>query len=183
MLDHYLFFRGWLAITNLVTTAHSTPPDLSNTMATDIHQLGQISSGNFILRVDQIKRLQQYIGEITQFRFYCTKKWHGRTVHFTNKLNEFGLLFCDACLDKINWLNSGNCPDALKIYPDDNSLWISQCPYNFASHYGMDSNNVIYDHLIYHHAQATLLLKRLECDDYYIKPGFTKEGHWFYFIR
>ena len=175
---------GWLAITNLVTTAQSTPPDLTVSMATDIHQLWQISSGNFMLRVDQINRLQQYIGEIKQFRFYCTKKWHGRTVHFTNKLNEFGLRFRDSCLDNTKlWLINGDCPDAFKVYSDDNSARISQCPYAHANYMDMNGYNIIYDHIIYHVGEATILFERLECDDLYYNAGFTREGHWFYFVR
>eukprot|EP00111_Clytia_hemisphaerica_P001121 TCONS_00003192-protein len=175
---------GWMAITNL-TADGNTPIPEEATYTYDIHEMGKISDGRFLLAMSEVARLQQYIGRITQFRFYCTKAWHGRIVHVTNKLNEAGLLLRDSALDKdIRWVSVDACPgpDALYRLEDDTSTLL-QCPYRNRNIYGMTAENIIYDHFLYTNNVATLYLKRFECDDLSGYSGFTKNGQWIYYVR
>ena len=173
-----------MAITNL-TADGNTPVPVASNYIYDIHEMGKISEGRFLLAMSQVSRLQQYIGQITQFRFYCTKEWHGRVVHFTNKLNAAGLLFRDSALNKdIRWVTVDACPgpDALNLFDDDTSALL-KCPFRNRNNYGMTTENIIYDHFIHTNQVATLYLKRFECDELSNHAGFTQNGQWIYYVR
>lgn len=159
---------------------------LDSTLEQDINKLNNIITGQFRLSSDKVVDLEPFIGKVTQYRFYCTKEWHGRTMHFSNKLNSDGLLFRDAMQNPVvNWLQNGDCPDVFKLYND--STMDTKCPYAsiFGNQYGLNPSNRLYYYLLYnYHSTALLLLgDKLECDDMVSSSGFKTAGHWSYYVR
>jgi len=179
-----------MAITNI--TVGNNPGFLltDSSLEQDIHKLNEITTGQFRLSTDKITDLEQFVGQITHFRFYCRKEWHGRTIHFSNKLNAAGLLFRGAIRDSsLDWTLNDNCPDAFNVYGDDTSLM--GCTYDSFSSVERPSSvnnaNRLYNHLIYnnqHPFHILLLYKdRFECDDLHTHAGFKLAGVWLYFVR
>lgn len=175
-----------MAIANITVgdTPGFTMPD--STLEQDINKLNNIITGQFRLSSDKVAHLEPFIGKVTQYRFYCHKNWHGRTMHFSNKLNADGLLFRDAMQNpSVNWLQNGDCPDTFTFYND--STMHTKCPYTsiFGSQWELDSSNRLYHHFLYNPASTLILLiyDRFECDDWKNNPGFTYAGHWLYYVR
>ena len=102
-------------------------------------------------------------------------------LHVQNKINEAGLLMRDAIFNtSIDWLQSGDCPDALHRYDDDTST-ISQCPLKT----GVNRDDWPYNHLFVRPDVGALMLvsSNLYCDDFLGTPGFKNKGVWMIYVR
>jgi len=164
-----------------------------STIEMDINKLNEITTGQFRLSSDKIDDLELFFGEITQYRFYYRKEWHGRTMHFSNKINTAGGLLYRAAMRNatIDWLQNDACPDIFTFYSDHTALM--DCPYE-SHHSGMNpyTNQVnrLYNHNIFNTAGVNggtyvllLIDDRFECDDWINTAGYKSAGVWLYFVR
>uniref|UniRef100_A0A7M5V0U2 Uncharacterized protein n=1 Tax=Clytia hemisphaerica TaxID=252671 RepID=A0A7M5V0U2_9CNID len=133
-------------------------------------------------------------GGITEFRIFCTKKYHGRKFHISTRKTPKGYQFRDYILGKEDkWLSQpGDCSKAVKRLPGDDSYLVEACfkhPEYVMSQALGNKESRLYDHVLYEHGNLHVQLAdnaRLECDDFqpkHIMNGYNQIGQWLYYVR
>ena len=131
---------------------------------------------------------------ITEFRIFCTKKYHGRKFHVSTRKTPKGYQFRDYILGKEEkWLeNPGDCSKAVKRLPGDDSYLVEAClqhPEYVMSQALGNKESRLYDHVLYEHGNLHVQLSdnaRLECDDFqpkHMMNGYNQIGQWLYYVR
>ncbi|XP_057309069.1 uncharacterized protein LOC130647289 [Hydractinia symbiolongicarpus] len=141
---------GWTKFGHVVQNG-----SISNTALTgqinsdDISSLSDISTGKFLLSVAGLADLRLFIN-FTQFRFYCYKPRHHRTIHIATTNNMSNTEVVDYLTGKTDLR-----PPASQSYvklPDDTSRTAIDCMRwegQKWSGYHVNLNRRLYDHLIY----------------------------------
>lgn len=117
---------GWIKVGSVVSTSEADADLLSRAriISSSISELKRVNSTRFLLSSSGLRELQRYIS-FSKMRFYCTKPWHGRTVHIQTLLNSEGMAVVDLMTGRSDYK-----PDACSSYrpmPDDNSILGANC--------------------------------------------------------
>lgn len=95
----------------LTASQHTIDYIVANKNATSFKILTEMSNGQSLLANSKFPDLDGHI-EFTQFRVYCTKPWHQRTIHLVSKANSAGELLKRFVFQEVNnWIpdaSSGN---------------------------------------------------------------------------
>jgi len=184
-----------MLIGNITTTSQeqATARTYMNARTFDLTDLGILYEGTTVLDGSLFKDLNR-LQQVSQFRIFCTKSYHGRRFHVMTKRNKNGYLFRDYLLGKdVIWLQEPtDCPKALQNLPDDNSYLWQACkansPYVKSRAIG-NTEARLYDHVLFEHGNLHVQLfgnQRLECDDFQPKHasrGYNQIGQWLYYVR
>lgn len=183
----YSFIGGWTKFGHVVQNG-----SISNTALTgqinsdDISSLHDVSTGKFLLSVAGLADLRLFIN-FTQFRFYCYKPRHNRTIHIATTNNTS--IVVDYLTGKTD-VRPPACQSYVKL-PDDTSRVAIDCmrweTQKWSGHH-VTLNRRLYDHLIYvtNRYHVNLYTYRLECDDnvYETDPTISEsKGEWLFFVR
>ena len=140
-------------------------------------KLPNIKKGKpILLKHEKIKQLKT-LTNFTSVRIFCRKPSTGRTVHIILKdRSEYIAGMTD---EYTNY-----CDGRIQFLPDDTSI-LGQEPdcTKLLSHYRITR---LYGEIIYTYVGVHVLLElsdRLECDDFYVNPGFDDIGVWYYYVR
>lgn len=183
---------GWTKFGNVVQSGSIPDIELTAQINSDnISLLNDVSTGRFLLTVSGLGELRKFIN-FTQFRFYCHKPGHNRTIHIatTNDING------KKVVDYFSGVN-GTPPSSCHSYerlPDDTSYVTSNCAeWNLQlwSDGDVATNEKLYNHPIWieNKYHVNLFQNRLECDDSIFEPTstdpspFSSLGTWRFFVR
>ena len=160
---------GWMMLANVTVKTDQIP----NLTYGDYHSFAQLQQGNFLLHQNQIKTIHEHILPIKEFRLFCHRPSHGRTISIKTSQTARGKEIRDAmALGKpLPQRDTTDNPTAFKRLPDDTSLLSRR---NDLLLTFPTFPNVAYDHMIYTKNVANtprqyFLIRpeanRYECDD------------------
>ncbi|XP_066922021.1 uncharacterized protein [Clytia hemisphaerica] len=186
---------GWMLIGNITTTHEKEVASRTykNARTFNLNVLGKLHQGQHVLDGSLFNYLHSKQG-ITEFRIFCTKKYHGRKFHISTRKTPKGYQFRDYILGKEDkWLSQpGDCSKAVKRLPGDDSYLVEACfkhPEYVMSQALGNKESRLYDHVLYEHGNLHVQLAdnaRLECDDFqpkHIMNGYNQIGQWLYYVR
>ena len=140
----------------------------------DLDSIMQLKNGNFLLSQAYFKELNENAFQINEFRFFCHRPSHGRTIHIASTTSSDSREWVQYLLGNhdIHGLNCfRNCHDVFRRLEGDNSL-LAQSQNEIR--YGrpvLQPPQRVYDHQVFfpgeHHFIVTDLqsVRRFECDD------------------
>ncbi|XP_057309016.1 uncharacterized protein LOC130647247 isoform X2 [Hydractinia symbiolongicarpus] len=178
---------GWTTIGKVIT--NGSPSDNERTgghISGGVADLYKVSTNRFLLSSSGFKELRNIIN-FTQFRFYCHKSGHNRTIHIVTANNASGyevLNYLDGDTDT----RPGSCGSYIRLV-DDTSITTSQCEVlgrnGSWSREGVTKTARLYDHLLYIYNLTHINLRhdRLECDDFFKTSTHSTAGKWFFFVK
>ncbi|XP_057308930.1 uncharacterized protein LOC130647183 [Hydractinia symbiolongicarpus] len=183
--DMETYGGGWTRIGNVVKN-NSIPESsvLGSAISRDIVSLSK--TNQFLLTPSGFKELRDII-TFTQFRVYCHKPSHGRTIHIVTVNNSSGHNVLDY-LSGLNDTRPASCGSYVRVN-DDTSILASTCENWESGLWSNDGRNpasLLYDHLFFTLFGGHINLipsGRLECDDFYKDNGFSTTGQWQFFVR
>ena len=90
--------------------------------SSDINELELLKTGKFSLNGGGLKNINQNIFTIEEFRYYCYKPSHGRTIHLRiSKDKACGRRLVENLVGVRDEFQYTDCLDAFEVLPDDNS--------------------------------------------------------------
>lgn len=166
-------------------TSDSGTSQSSSDRSTDFNGLEGIAEGeNKLLESDELGILYE-TQEVKEIRIYCSKPWHGRTIHLVlSKESEKGPEVFDYLGNQGDSI-SGFCPKPFRLLPDDNS-YISALKCNVYGTGDFTPGVRLYDHWMFVGGTYHIMPghgNRYECDDFIPQPGYTPIGVWNYYVR
>jgi len=143
----------------MIANVSSQTPVIASLNYGDLDSFAQLRSGNFLLSQFQI----------AEFRFFCSKPSHGRTIHVASKNTVDGKSWVRHLIGDTDQIACGNdCHDVMEKIEGDNSLLFSGNV--FFTLPGLFSGEIVYDHpmLIFSVSQIVLIdapSTLRDCDD------------------
>ena len=154
----------------------------------DLDSLTQLQNGNFLLSQPYFKELNDNGFQINEFRFFCHKPSHGRTLHIASTSSSDGKEWVQYLVGIKNLVGlrcEPNCVDVFRRLEGDNSL-LAQYGNKQEFRYARTFKSIerVYEHNVYVPYKYHIIVlefvggKRLECDD-----TDTSAGVWKIYIR
>jgi len=111
----------------MIANVSSQTPVIASLNYGDLDSFAQLRSGNFLLSQPYFKELNANAGfQIAEFRFFCSKPSHGRTIHVASKNTVDGKSWVRHLIGDTDQIACGNdCHDVMEKIEGDNSLLFS----------------------------------------------------------
>jgi len=149
----------------------------------DFNSFMQLRNGNFFLSQLYFKTLNDMNDfQINEFRFYCYKPSHGRTIHIASTSSVDSKEWVQYLVGNIDGMSCGeNCVSVIRTLAADNSL-LAKGVLSYGKSY--DSNQRVYDHTVWEPFRYHIIMialphkRRFNCDD-----TTSTAGVWQVYIR